>query len=226
MSTRPGIAWERAHPHGRWAGNVDIIGRVTDQAPKPTGDLGDLTDEDLLGLIAEQRRDALDDLYRRYSTAAYSLALKILRDPGGAEEVTQDSFFNVWRRAGSYTKGRGKVTAWLFSIVHHRAIDEIRRRKRRDEQRSSREVETLDIPSDDSSDPVRFANAQFQRGVLDEALKTLRPEQRAVVELAYFGGLTHTEIADRLQQPLGTVKTRMRLALKKLRETVTPDMVR
>ncbi len=194
---------------------------VSDQAP----DLKDLSDEEILDLIAEQRRDALADLYRRYSTAAYSFAIKILRDPGGAEEVTQDAFFNVWRRAGSYKKGRGKVTAWLFSIVHHRAIDEIRRRNRREQQRSSREVETLDIPSDDSSDPVRFATAQFQRGVLDEALKTLRPEQRAVVELAYFGGLTHTEIAARLEQPLGTVKTRMRLALKKLRGTVSRDVM-
>ena len=197
---------------------------MSDQAPEGH-DLKDLSDEEILGLIAEQRRDALAELYRRYSTAAYSFAIKILRDPGGAEEVTQDAFFNVWRRAGSYKKGRGKVTAWLFSIVHHRAIDEIRRRNRREQQRSSREVETLDIPSDDSSDPVRFATAQFQRGVLDEALKTLRPEQRAVVELAYFGGLTHTEIAARLEQPLGTVKTRMRLALKKLRETVSRDVM-
>ncbi len=189
---------------------------MTDRAPEP----GDLSDDDLLGLIAKRRRDALAELYRRYSTAAHSFAVKILRDPGAAEEVTQDAFFNVWRRAGGYKKGRGKVTAWLFSIVHHRAIDEIRRRRRREQQRSSREVKTLDVPSDDVSDPVRFSTAQFQRGVLDETLKTLRPEQRVVVELAYFGGLTHTEIAARLEQPLGTVKTRMRLALKKLRETV------
>ena len=197
---------------------------MTDQTPE-LPEMGEQSDAELLDLIAEQRRDALAELYRRYSTAAYSFALKILREPGAAEEVTQDAFFNVWRRAGSYKKGRGKVTAWLFSIVHHRAIDEIRRRKRREQQRSSREVETLDIPSDDTSDPVRFATAQFQRSVLDEALKTLRPEQRAVVELAYFGGFTHTEIAARLGQPLGTVKTRMRLALKKLRETVGREVM-
>ena len=189
-------------------------------------DIAELSDEDLLRLISERRRDALTELYGRYSTAAYSLALKILRDPEAAEEVTQDAFFNVWRRADSYRGSRGAVTSWLFGITHHRAIDEIRRRRRRDQHRSSREVETLDIPSDDSSDPVRFAAARFHRGILEEALSTLRPEQRAVVELAYFEGLTHTEIAERLDQPLGTVKTRMRLALKRLREAISPDLVR
>ena len=197
--------------------------RVTIESPD--SDSEELSDEDLLGQIAEQQRVALDLLYRRYSTASYSLALKILRDVGAAEEVTQDAFFNVWRRAASYKKGRGSVRSWLFSIVHHRAIDEIRRRKRREQNQSSREVETLDLPSDDSSDPVRYTNSQFQRSVLDKALKTLRPEQRAVVDLAYFGGFTHTEIAEKLEQPLGTVKTRMRLALKKLRETVSRDSV-
>lgn len=153
----------------------------------------------------------------------YSLALHILRDRGAAEEVAQDSFFNVWRRAASFRTSRGTVAAWLFSIVHHRAVDELRRRKRREQQQSDKDPMTLDHPADDTTDPVRFTVAQFDRVKIKGALEALRPEQREIVVLAYYGGLTHTEIAQKLGQPLGTVKTRMRLALKKLREVLGPQ---
>ena len=147
----------------------------------------------------------------------------MLRDPGAAEEVTQDTFFNVWRQAGSYRPERGKVTAWLFSICRHRVIDEVRRRRRREQTHVHQDVELADQPADDTNDPARFANMMMQRGMLRDALAKLRAEQRAVIELAYYGGLTHSEIANRLGQPLGTVKTRMRLGLKKLREVVGPQ---
>jgi len=153
----------------------------------------------------------------------YSLALHILRDPGAAEEATQDTFFNVWRRAESYRSGKGTVAAWLFSILHHRAVDEIRRRKRREQNQSDKDPMTLDNPADDTTDPVRYTSAQFDRVRIKGALQVLRPEQREIVELAYYGGLTHTEISDRLGQPLGTVKTRMRLALRRLREVIGPE---
>ena len=173
---------------------------------------------ELLALIVERDRDALEALYDRYGRAIYSLAVNMLRDSGAAEEVTQDAFFNVWRRAPSYHAQRGSVTAWLFSIAHNRTIDELRRR-RREYENVQPGVDLTNRPSD-SDDPVEYTSNVFERGEIEEALQTLRPEQRQVVVLAYFGGFTHSEIASKLDQPLGTVKTRMRLALKKLREVM------
>lgn len=196
---------------------------TADGLPVTKEDYAALSDQELLSLIVEQKREALEALYDRFSGAVFSLATHMLRDPGAAEEVTQDAFFKVWRRASSYRSDRGKVTAWLFSIAHHRVIDEVRRRKRREQTHVSQDVELLDRPADDSSDPARYAMLQMKRGELKEALNVLRPEQREIVLLAYYGGLTHSEIANRLQQPLGTVKTRMRLALKKLRVVLGPQ---
>ena len=182
-----------------------------------------LEDGELMSLIEEQDREALEALYARYSGPVFSLAMQMLRDAGAAEEVTQDAFFNVWRRASSYRSDRGKVTAWLFSIAHHRVIDEVRRRKRREQAHSSQDVDLLSCLADDSGDPARFAIGRMRRSEIKEALSGLRPEQRDVVILAYYGGLTHSEIAKKLDQPLGTVKTRMRLALKKLRDLMGPQ---
>ena len=137
--------------------------------------------------------------------------------------MTQDVFFNVWRRASSYREQRGKVTSWLFNIAHHRSIDEVRRR-RRQQTHVQFGVDLSNKPSTDGVDPVEYATSQSDRGHLDRALSTLRPEQRDVVVLAYFKGLTHTEIAKQLDQPLGTVKTRMRLALRKMREVLSPEV--
>lgn len=181
-------------------------------------------DGQVLSLIADKDRGALECLYDRYSNTVYSLAMHMLRDSGAAEEVTQDVFFNVWRRAASYDSQRGSVTAWLFSIAHHRTIDELRRR-RRDQTHVQPGVDLSNRPSENGSygDPLKYTTGKFIRGQLEDALVTLRPEQREIVVLAYFGGLTHSEIANQLGQPLGTVKTRMRLALKKLREVLGPQ---
>ena len=162
-------------------------------------------------------------MYGRYSGAVYSLAMHMLRDSGAAEEVTQDVFFNVWRRASSYREDRGSVRAWLFSIAHHRTIDELRR-WRRERTQIQYGVDLTTMPSDDGGDPMRYTMAQFERSRINDALHTLRPEQREVVFLAYFRGLTHSEISKHLEQPLGTVKTRMRLGLRKLREVLGPQI--
>ena len=180
-------------------------------------------DGELMALIVERSREALESLYERYSRPVYSLAVSLLRDSGAAEEVTQDVFLNVWRRGASYRAKRGKVTAWLFSIAHHRTIDELRRRRREITQ-VQYGVDLTNEPSNGVDDPLEYATTQFQRSQLKGALATLRPEQRDVVVLAYFGGLTHSEIAGHLQQPLGTVKTRMRLGLKKMREVLGPEV--
>ena len=183
----------------------------------------DRDDRELLALIERRDREALGALYDRYAGPVYSLAMRMLTDVGAAEEVTQDVFFNVWRRASSYSAQRGKVTAWLFSIAHHRTIDELRRR-RRDQSQLQYGVDLTNRPSDGRDDPAEYASAQFEGGRLKEALHTLRAEQREIVLLAYFGGLTHSEISRHLGQPLGTVKTRMRLALRKLREVLGPQV--
>lgn len=182
-----------------------------------------LSDSDLLGLISIGTRQALESLYDRYGNAVYSLSMYILRDAGAAEEVTQDAFLNVWRRATTYSSQRGEVKAWLLSIAHHRAIDELRQRRRHEQGQTHNEFDLENHPSDESDDPVKYATREFQRGRVREALLTLGPEQREVVLLAYYGGFTHTEIAKLLGHPLGTVKTRMRLALKKLRLDLTPQ---
>ena len=192
--------------------------------PKSKEDCEGLTDEDLLGLITLRSREALEVLYDRFSGAIFSMAVHMLRDSGAAEEVTQDTFFKVWGRASSYKKERGKATSWMFSIAHHRVVDEVRRRRRREQLQVQHDVDLLRQPADDSGDPGRYAVRQSERSEMKKALSVLRKEQREVVVLAYYGGLTHTEIASRLEQPLGTVKTRMRLALKKLRGVLGPSV--
>ncbi len=183
----------------------------------------DHDDKQLMALICVQDREALEGLYGRYSNTVYSLSMHMLRDQGAAEEVTQDVFFNVWRRAASYHADRGTVTAWLFSIAHHRAIDEIRRRKR-DRTHVQHGIDLSNRPSNGEGDPVEHTRLQFEGNRLKVALRRLKPEQREIVVLAYFGGLTHSEISKKLNQPLGTVKTRMRLAMKKLREVLGPHV--
>jgi RNA polymerase sigma-70 factor (ECF subfamily) len=182
-----------------------------------------LHDEELLRLVTLRSNQALETLYDMSSGTIYSLAVRMLRDAGAAEEVTQDTFFNVWGGASSYRQSRGKVTAWLFSIGHHRIIDEVRRRKRREQTQVYHDGDLINQPSNDTNVPLKFSNRQMQRGMLGEALSALRSEQREIVVLAYSGGLIHSEIANKLGQPLRTVKTRIRLALKKLREVLGPQ---
>ena len=191
-----------------------------------TGRLEDysaLDDEELVSLIGAQDRLALEEFYARYSSPVFSMAMQMLGDAGASEEVTQDAFFNVWRRAASYRPDRGKVSTWLFSIAHHRVIDETRRRRRHEETQSPHDVQLLAEQSDEAGDPSGFVIKQMRRSKIKEALSSLRPEQRDVVVFAYYGGLTQSEIAEKLDQPLGTVKTRMRLGLRALKEVMGPQ---
>ncbi len=176
----------------------------------------ELPDETLLTRIARRDRAALEALYDRYGRRVFALAARMLNDRESSEEVTQDVFLSVWRRIASYKPGRGKFTTWLFSIAHNRTIDELRRRMRDRSRNASNIDDHLNIAEDRPlpADQV-VAESEFQ--IVREALKGLPPEQRQVVEMSYFGGFTQVEIAAKTEQPLGTVKTRMRLALKKLR---------
>ena len=180
-------------------------------------------DKDLISGIRDRDRMALETLHSRYSGAVYGLAMRMLRDAGAAEEVAQDTFFNIWRRAGSYAAPRGSVTAWLFGIARNRAIDELRKR-RRAADRFQNGVDLSNKPAETrDSDPAEYAAVMHESRRVREALDELRPEQRQVVALAYFAGMTHTQISKELGQPLGTVKTRMRLAIKKLRRALEPS---
>lgn len=179
----------------------------------------EMPDEALLRGIAESDRAALEALYDRYGRRVFALAARMLNDPQASEEVTQDVFLSVWRRVSSYKPGRGKFTTWLFSIAHNRTIDELRRRMRDGNRRTADIDDHLDI-KEDLPMPAEQIVSQSEHLLVRQALKGLPVAQREVVELSYFGGLTQVEIADRTGQPLGTVKTRMRLALKKLREAL------
>jgi RNA polymerase sigma-70 factor (ECF subfamily) len=172
-------------------------------------------DRDLLARIAGGDQAALGALYDRYVSAAFGLALRILADHGTAEEVVQDAFVAVWRRADSYRAERGEPRSWLLSIVHHRAIDRVR-----GPSAAARRAEVeLDpaLDSVDGADVWSAAWAQLARAEIEAALASLPAEQREAIDLAFFGGLTHVEVAERTGQPLGTIKGRMRLGLQKLR---------
>ena len=178
--------------------------------------LADGGDRDLAERLKRREPQAMADLYDRYGRLAYSLIYRIVRDTGIAEDLVQETFLRVWNRAQGFDSERGALGAWLLAVARNRAIDYIRSTGGR-MSRSSFEIQ-------ETENPAVFAD--FEREVLNSdqvrrirgALEKLNPNQRNVIELAYFEGLSQTEMADRMGQPLGTVKTWVRTALKSLRE--------
>ena len=175
-----------------------------------------LPDEELVSLVAQDESWALAELYDRYARLVFSLALKVLNDRAGAEEIVQEVFAKVWRGARDYTPARGKFSSWLIGITHHQCIDELRRRRVRPVAGSTDDSPLLELAADD--DPAEAAAHALERTRVRQALAQIPADQRTVIELAFFEGLTHQEIADRCGQPLGTVKTRVRLGMRKLKE--------
>jgi RNA polymerase sigma-70 factor, ECF subfamily len=173
-----------------------------------------LADEDLMALVEGGDSGAFAGLYDRHGRAAYSLAYRMAGERQAAEDLVQDAFLDVWRAARSYKAERGSVRTWVLSIVHNRGIDQLRSAASR--RRIQDRVEATSSLSQ-SSEAFSEAWRNSQRFQVREALKNLPAEQLQVLELAYFSGYTHTEIADLLGLPLGTVKGRMRLGLKKIR---------
>lgn len=177
----------------------------------------DTADRAVLTRLGDGELDALEDLYDRYKTMAYSIAYRITNDTTLAEDVVQEAFLGAWRNAARYVEGRGSVKTWLLAIVHHRAIDAVRRR------RPTIELPDLELPPPPSmTEPDVWAEvaAGLDAEIVQSALKELSDVQREAIELAYFGGLTQQEIAERTQTPLGTVKSRMRLGLLAMRRTL------
>ena len=180
-------------------------------------------DQDLVSLVelvATGDQSALATLYDATNRLIYSLILRVLSDVSSAEEVLVDVYTQVWRQAASYDANRGAPLAWMATIARSRAIDRLRSGWQ--DQRRKEPLEVLgDAPANAASPEETTAASERQRFVR-EALNLLTPEQREVIELAYYSGLSHSEIAEKLKQPLGTVKTRTRLGMMKLREALAP----
>ena len=174
-----------------------------------------LADEELMSLLEGGDAEAFATLYDRHSRAAYSLSYRMMGDRQAAEDLTQDAFLKVWRSAGGYRSDRGSVRTWILSIVHNRGIDQLRSLASR--RRTQDRVEQS-APRSQPSEAFAETWRNRQREQIREALDTLPAEQLKILELAYFSGYTHVEISNLLDIPLGTVKGRMRLGLKKIRD--------
>jgi RNA polymerase sigma factor (sigma-70 family) len=180
----------------------------------------DDADRAVLVRVAAGELNALELLYDRYRTMAYSIALRITGEATLAEDVVQDAFLGAWRNAGRYAESRASVKTWLLAIVHHRAVDAVRRRR-----------PTVELPEREDVPPTALTlpdiwhevAGRLDRDAVQAAIRTLSDVQREAIELAYFGGLTQAEIADRTGTPLGTVKSRMRLGLLAMRRTLLAE---
>jgi RNA polymerase sigma-70 factor, ECF subfamily len=184
-----------------------------------TGSDADRTDRAWMDRLVAGDLGALDRLYDQYGAMAFSIALRITGDRSAAEDVVQDAFLGAWRNAGRYVDARGSVRTWLLSIVHHRAVDVVRRRRPTVEL-----PDTETILPDALTLPDTWADVELRldRAMVLEALTSISGVQREAIELAYFGGFTQTEIAERTGVPLGTVKGRLRLGLQGLRAALLP----
>ena len=182
------------------------------QAQAPARNLAHLSDEALLALCSRADENALGELYDRYGRVAYGLALRIVRDRALAEDAVQEAFLAVWRSAGAFLAEQGKPSTWILTLVHRRAVDLVRR----EERRRADPLDDTDQPTGEATDEEAWLRAQRQ--VVQEALRKLPAEQREAIELAYYGGFTQSELAERLGLPLGTIKSRMFTGLKRLRE--------
>jgi RNA polymerase sigma-70 factor (ECF subfamily) len=178
-------------------------------------ELSEVSDEALLVRCSRADDSALGELYDRYGRVAYGLALRIVRDRALAEDAVQEAFLAVWRSSGTYSAAQGKPSTWILTLVHRRAVDVVRR----EERRRSEPLEDVAQPTGEATDEEAWLRTQRQ--VVQEALQKLPPDQREAIELAYYGGFTQSELAERLDLPLGTIKSRMFTGLRRLRELLT-----
>jgi RNA polymerase sigma-70 factor (ECF subfamily) len=186
-----------------------------------TDDTGALGDEEVMHLVQEGDPRAFELFYDRHSGPAFSLAYRMVGNRAVAEDVSQEAFVSIWRSRLRYQPERGSVRTWVLGIVHHRAIDALRRNAVHDRRRASAEgiEERFEAPQQTDVEVARREEARTVRAAIGE----LPEEQVRVIELAYFGGFSHSEIADQLDMPIGTVKGRMRLGLDKLRRSLAGE---
>jgi RNA polymerase sigma-70 factor, ECF subfamily len=174
----------------------------------------------LVRRMVDMDETALGALYDQWNRSLYSLVLHLLQDTNEAEDVVEETFWQAWRKASAYEPAKGAVSTWLLTIGRRKALDRLRARKRHREDYVGLSSTLSDLTSSDP-DPLQDLEMTERRNSVRAALKSLPPEQREVLELGYFNGLSQSEIADATQQPLGTVKTRTRLAMQKLREPLS-----
>jgi RNA polymerase sigma factor (sigma-70 family) len=174
-----------------------------------------LSDEALVALVAREDEDALAELYDRVGRIAYGLALRILRDESHAEDAVQEAFLQVWRSAATFRPERAKASTWVLTLVHRRAVDLVRREERRQADALTDDA-AAGVESAEQTDEAAWL--RFERERVQTALKQLPDLQREALELAYYGGFSQSELAERLGVPLGTIKSRMFAGLARLRE--------
>ena len=195
-----------------------MAGRPAHRAPRSAAGGGHVVatsgDREIAAGLAAGNHEALAELYDRYAGLADGVAIRVLGDPGRAEDAVQDAFMNVWNRAAGLDLERGSLRAWLLTSVRNRCIDYLRGRGAH--ERQERELQPELAYAVSTSDPWREVALSLERAAVRDAMASLPTEQRQVVEMAYFGGYTHAEIAGMTRVPLGTVKGRMRLALEKM----------
>jgi RNA polymerase sigma-70 factor (ECF subfamily) len=173
-----------------------------------------LSEEALVALVARGDEGALAELYDRVGRIAFGLAYRVLRDERLAEDAVQEAFLGVWRTAAAFSADRAKVATWILTLVHRRAVDLVRREERR--RADPLDGESIDDAANPSAEDAAWLH--FERERVQAALRRLPDTQREAIELAYYGGYTQSELAERLGQPLGTVKSRMFAGLARLRE--------
>src|SRR5881409_1687723 len=193
-------------------GVISLRGRRSERSQTTARELAHLSDEAVLALVARSDEQVLAELYRRFGRLAYGLAFRILRDDALAQDAVQEAFLGVWRAAGRFSAERAKPSTWLLTLVHRRAVDLVRREERR---RAEPLPETHEVAGEATDEEAALRE---RRQVVQHALRRLPQEQREALELAYYGGFTQSELADRLGVPLGTIKSRMFGGLGRLRE--------
>lgn len=185
-------------------------------------DLRDLPDDQLVARMTDGDVDALDVLYDRYARAVFSFAVRIVRDGRVAEEVLQEAFMRTWQQSARFELNRGNYASWLLSITHNLAIDEVRKSQRRPQKADMVDItDVLRSEVDTTVNIEEAAEATELRDVIRTAMSQLPDAQRRTIELAYFEGLSQREIAAFLNEPLGTIKTRMRLGMQKLKDVLS-----
>ena len=187
-------------------------------------DYQEFDDHQLMHRVAMVEKEALEALYDRYASSVYSLAMFMLKQEALAQEATQDIFLNIWLKASTYKPDRGEPRAWIMSVAHHKIIDAIRSRRRTITVTDPALYESLDLLPSGQISTEEAVERNLERERILKALSTLPPTQRQVIMLAYFEGYSQSEMAKILQQPLGTVKTRVRLGMQKLRVTLEGDV--
>jgi RNA polymerase sigma factor (sigma-70 family) len=188
--------------------------------PVRARDLAHLSDEALVALVSRSDESALAELYDRIGGTAYGLAYRVLRDEALAEDAVQDAFLGLWRSAGSFVPERAKASTWILTLVHRRAVDVVRREQRR----RTEPLEAAPEPAEGSAEEAAWLRLDRER--VQAALAQLPDQQREAIELAYYGGYTQSELADRLGQPVGTIKSRMFAGLARLRELLDDESER